>query len=137
MTASALVPSLLIFAMPAAVVAVGVALLRDFAWYAYRRGLHRDGAPSRALAVLAAFGPWFFAFGLALPAALVIIGFIAPNATNLLFALAGIGICLAGSALKFTLVTRAGYNQGFALTHTPVRGSGLAGPAVKPGWSAP
>jgi phenylacetyl-CoA:acceptor oxidoreductase subunit 2 len=37
--------------------------------------------------------------------------------------------------LKFVLVTRAGYNQGFALEHTPVRGSGAAGPGVKPGWA--
>ena len=41
------------------------------------------------------------------------------------------------AALKFILVTRAGFNQGFALNHTPVRGSGIAGPAVKPGWSMP
>jgi phenylacetyl-CoA:acceptor oxidoreductase subunit 2 len=37
--------------------------------------------------------------------------------------------------LKLILVTRAGYNQGFALAHTPIRGSGIAGPAVKPGWT--
>jgi phenylacetyl-CoA:acceptor oxidoreductase subunit 2 len=34
-------------------------------------------------------------------------------------------------------VTRAGFNQGFSLSHTPVRGSGVAGPAVKPGWVLP
>jgi hypothetical protein len=34
-------------------------------------------------------------------------------------------------------VTRAGYNQGFALEHTPVRGSGAAGSGVKPGWAFP
>jgi phenylacetyl-CoA:acceptor oxidoreductase subunit 2 len=37
--------------------------------------------------------------------------------------------------LKYVLVTRAGFNQGFALARTPVRGWGAAGPAVKPGWS--
>ena len=31
-------------------------------------------------------------------------------------------------------VTRAGYNQGYALRHTPTRGEGAIGPAVKPGW---
>ena len=114
-----------------------MAAVRGFAWHAYRHNLHRDGAPSRALAVLAAFRPWFFGLGLVLPAVLVAVGFVAADAASSLFALAGIGICLAGSALKFVLITRAGYNQGFALTHTPVRGSGLAGPAVKPGWSTP
>ena len=48
---------------------------------------------------------------------------------------AGLSIMAAGSGLKFILVTRASFNQGFALTHTPVRGSGHAGGAVKPGWS--
>ena len=43
----------------------------------------------------------------------------------------------AGWAWKFILVTRAGYNQGFALKHTPVRGAGIAGPPVKPGWILP
>ncbi|MGZ8260841.1 MAG: hypothetical protein ACXWUL_09870, partial [Caldimonas sp.] len=37
-------------------------------------------------------------------------------------ALGGVGALLAGSWLKLTLVTRAGFNQGFALTRLPVRG---------------
>jgi phenylacetyl-CoA:acceptor oxidoreductase subunit 2 len=53
----------------------------------------------------------------------------------ILFAIAGVCIAAAGAFLKFILVTRAGFNQGFALVHTPVRGAGIAGPAVKPGWS--
>jgi phenylacetyl-CoA:acceptor oxidoreductase subunit 2 len=84
-----------------------------------------------------AFRPWFFVLGLALPAALIVIGLLAPSAAPALFAFAGLVVAAAGGALKFVLVTRAGYNQGFALAHTPVRGSGSAGPAIKPGWSAP
>jgi phenylacetyl-CoA:acceptor oxidoreductase subunit 2 len=125
-----------------ALVAVGATVLRGWAWHTYRQELEDNGAPRRALAVLAAFGPWFFALGLALPAAFIAAAFVAAlfaaaHAASPLFALAGICICFAGSAMKFILVTRAGYNQGFALTHTPVRGSGFAGPAVKPGWSTP
>ncbi|HXY89769.1 MAG TPA: 4Fe-4S dicluster domain-containing protein [Xanthobacteraceae bacterium] len=137
LAATAFLPSLAPRSAATALIALGAAALRGFAWHAYHHNLHRDGAPSRALAVLAAFRPWFFGLGLVLPAALVAVGFVAAEAANPLFALAGICICLAGSALKFVLITRAGYNQGFALTHTPVRGSGLAGPAVKPGWSTP
>jgi len=37
-------------------------------------------------------------------------------------AIAGLAAALAGAWLKFTLVTRAGFNQGFALAHLPVRG---------------
>jgi phenylacetyl-CoA:acceptor oxidoreductase subunit 2 len=54
-----------------------------------------------------------------------------------LFALVGISVFVTGWLLKFILITRAAYNQGFALNHTPVRGSGLAGPAVQPGWTLP
>jgi len=35
----------------------------------------------------------------------------------------------------FAIVARAGFNQGFALPHTPVRGTGQPGPGVKPGWT--
>jgi phenylacetyl-CoA:acceptor oxidoreductase 26-kDa subunit len=75
-----------------------------------------------------------FLGGLALPLALIAAGLALPTAKPLL-ALAGLAIMAAGAGLKFVLVTRAGFNQGFALVHTPVRGSGQAGPAVKPGWS--
>ena len=52
-------------------------------------------------------------------------------APGVLFSIAGACIAATGAALKFVVVTRAGFNQGFALVHTPVRGSGIAGPAVK------
>jgi Fe-S-cluster-containing dehydrogenase component/DMSO reductase anchor subunit len=119
----------------AALVAILAAVLRAGIWHAYLSALEREGAPTRSITVLDAFRPWFFAFGLALPLALIAAGFAAAAAASLLFALAGAAIFAAGGALKFILVTRAGYNQGFALTHTPVRGSGIAGPAVKPGWT--
>ena len=50
-----------------------------------------------------------------------------PCAGAALFALAGLSVFATGWAIKFILITRAAYNQGFALPHTPVRGSGAAG----------
>jgi phenylacetyl-CoA:acceptor oxidoreductase subunit 2 len=35
---------------------------------------------------------------------------------------------------KFALITRAAYNQGFAILHTPARGAGTPGVGAKPGW---
>jgi phenylacetyl-CoA:acceptor oxidoreductase subunit 2 len=58
-------------------------------------------------------------------------------AALLAFACGGLSAFAAGWALKLILVTRAGYNQGFALNHTPARGSGIAGAMVKPGWALP
>jgi phenylacetyl-CoA:acceptor oxidoreductase subunit 1 len=130
-------PSLLPVAESAAIAAATLAALRAWGWHRYVTALETEGAPRRTLAVLNAFRPWFFVFGLALPVALIVIGLLASTAAAVLFAVAGLAVAAAGGALKFVLVTRAGYNQGFALAHTPVRGSGIAGPAIKPGWSAP
>jgi len=40
----------------------------------------------------------------------------------LVAAVAGLAAASAGGWMKFALVTRAGFNQGFALPHLPVRG---------------
>lgn len=45
-----------------------------------------------------------------------------PTLAATLQALAGVTAALGGAAFKFLLITRAGFNQGFALTHLPVRG---------------
>jgi phenylacetyl-CoA:acceptor oxidoreductase subunit 2 len=99
--------------------------------------LENGGAPTRTLEIFSACRMWFFAGGLVLPLALVAIGLIWPGASAALFALAGVAVFATGWAIKFILITRAAYNQGFALPHTPIRGSGVPGPAVKPGWSSP
>lgn len=118
-----------------AVIAVALAALRGWIWRSYRAALEAEGAPTRTLTVLHDYRLWFFIVGLALPSVLVVAGVAMAIAPAVLFAVAGICIAVSGAALKFILITRAGFNQGFALTHTPVRGSGTAGPPVKPGWS--
>ncbi len=64
--------------------------------------------------------------GSLLPLALVLVVLVTPLPAGLagpLQMLAG-GLAVAGGALfKFLLVTRAGFNQGFALPHLPVRGT--------------
>jgi Fe-S-cluster-containing dehydrogenase component/DMSO reductase anchor subunit len=133
--AAALLLSLWPAATAAAILVLLAAVLRAGVWQAYLAALAREGAPTRSLAVLDSSRPWFFLCGLAAPFGLIAAGFLFAAAAPYLFALAGAASFAAGGALKFILVTRAGFNQGFALTHTPVRGSGIAGPAVKPGWS--
>jgi len=135
--AAALWPALRGAATAAAILALVAAVVRAGVWQAYLAALAREGAPTRSLAALDAFRLWFFAGGLAAPFGLIAAGFLFAAAAPYLFALAGAASIAAGAVLKFILVTRAGFNQGFAMTHTPVRGSGTAGPAVKPGWRAP
>ncbi|NLD68892.1 MAG: dimethyl sulfoxide reductase anchor subunit [Limnobacter sp.] len=115
-----------------AVLLAGLALVRWFAWLAYRRRLAPQADP-RALAALdAASQPllWAGTLGptvLVASAALVAVAFdrtgpISAGAASLL-AVAGLGALASGVLFKFTLLTRAAYNQGFALTRLPVRGA--------------
>lgn len=125
---------------PAIPIATALFLLvagRGLAWTSYSNALRHAGAPIRSIAVLDSNRPWFLAFGLILPLASIALGIFIEPAAPLAFACGGLSAFAAGWTLKFILVTRAGYNQGFALNHTPARGSGIAGAMVKPGWVLP
>jgi phenylacetyl-CoA:acceptor oxidoreductase subunit 2 len=78
-----------------------------------------------ALAALDATGRWLRHAGSALPLvllALVATGSIGGALAAALLVVASLFAAAAGAWLKFTLITRAGFNQGFALAHLPVRG---------------
>jgi phenylacetyl-CoA:acceptor oxidoreductase subunit 2 len=110
-----------------------VLVARTAAWRGYRKRLH---APTRALAALDTGRLAFDRFGSWVAAPLAVIASVlspGPVATWLAAA-AGVLAVAGGWHLKITLITRAAYNQGFALPALPVRGKGPAGPAAKPGW---
>jgi phenylacetyl-CoA:acceptor oxidoreductase 26-kDa subunit len=115
---------------------LGLAVLlvaRTVAWRRYRKRLQ---APARALAALDAGRLAFDRIGNWVAAPLAVIASVltpGPVATWLAAA-AGVLAVAGGWHLKITLVTRAAYNQGFALPALPVRGKGPVGPAAKPGW---
>jgi phenylacetyl-CoA:acceptor oxidoreductase subunit 1 len=134
---AALLPGLSDAAKPFAFALVALAATRSWTWRRYFNALESEGAPTRALEIFMACRGWFFTAGLVLPLVLVAIGLVLTTADKALFALAGLSVFASGWAIKFILITRAAYNQGFALPHTPIRGSGLPGPAVKPGWTLP
>ncbi len=134
LAATAVWPRLAPVADVAAIVAVTTVAFRAWAWRRYTASLRIEGVPTRASTALDRCARWFFGIGLAMPILLVVIGFFAAGVALTLFACAGICIAGSGAALKYVLVTRAGYNQGFALNHTPARGSGVVGPGIKPGW---
>lgn len=99
-------------------------LARAAVWVVYRRRLSTSAAP-RARAALDAAGRWLLLAGTLLP--LLAIALVASDAIGgalaaPLLVLAGLTTAGAGAWLKFTLVTRAAFNQGFALAHLPVRG---------------
>jgi len=112
---------------------IAAAVLRAWGWRAYLGGLRARGAPVKALAVLERCDRTFLLAGSALPAILAAAGLVLGSPWP--GAAAGLAAALAGWWIKYVIVARAAYNQGFALPALPVRGVGVPGPAVQPGWS--
>ena len=117
------------------VLLVALLLGRWLGWRRYVADLTDTGAPVKALDVLNnAAGPINMAGHLA-PVILMILGlFIGP--LGVWFVIVGALLAvLGGWWLKFVVIARAAFNQGFALPLTPVRGAGSPGAGDKPGWN--
>lgn len=113
-------------AIPPVLVLFGVLLLaRMLVWLAYRRRLAAAVAP-KAQAALDRAGRWLQLAGTLAPLVLtaaIMASAAAAAQTPLLAAIAGLIAAAAGAFTKYTIVTRAAFNQGFALAHLPVRGA--------------
>jgi phenylacetyl-CoA:acceptor oxidoreductase subunit 2 len=98
---------------------------RALVWRAYRSRLASVVA-SRATAALRRTGRALELGGTLAPLALIaaiLLGALSPAQISLIAALAGLAALLPGAYMKYALVTRAAFNQGFALAHLPVRGA--------------
>jgi phenylacetyl-CoA:acceptor oxidoreductase subunit 2 len=93
-------------------------VIRGLAWPDYRRRVKVAAAKS----ALDRAGRVLQAIGLLLPLSLLAAIQAGAEAAAFLAALAGLAAAGAGAYFKLVLITRAGYNQGFALAHLPVRG---------------
>ncbi len=111
-------------------------IARVWLWQVYRRSLEGGRAPDQAVAALREINYWFLGFGHVLPVIHVAGGLLLSKQAAVLNAFAGLFALAGGWMLKFTIVTRAAYTQGYALSRSPARlvGSG-GGPGTKPGWS--
>ena len=100
-------------------------LFRVLVWLAYRRRL--AGAIARGAGkALDRAGRVLQIAGTLVPLALIAtigLGIVSGSETAWVAAVAGLVAAAAGAFTKFTLITGAGFNQGFALTHLPVRGA--------------
>ena len=98
-------------------------LARIAVWAVYRRNVDASLAP-RARAALNVASSRLVLFGTIAPLVLlgISLGLPAGAAEAGLIAAAGASAVVAGAFVKFTLVTRASFNQGFALKNIPVRG---------------
>ncbi|MBK9021719.1 MAG: dimethyl sulfoxide reductase anchor subunit [Sulfuritalea sp.] len=110
--------------------------LRAWFWKSFLARLDGDGAPDAALKVLHGMSSRLLLLGHAVPAiaaALALAG--APGRGGWLLA-AGFLTVGGGWFMKYTLVRRAAFTQGLSIAHLPVRGRGVSGPQVKPGWKS-
>ncbi len=112
---------------------LALVVLRALAWIAYRARL-QAGAPEMTNRVLATGHPGILIGGHLMPAGLVIGALLFTEQAAFMAALAGLVAAGVGWAMKFIIVVRASYNQGFAIERVPSRGGiGIAG-GVQPGW---
>jgi len=104
-------------------------------WWAYRSRLSAPrAAPIAAVDALSQAHLPLVLGGHLLPLLLLLVAFAAP-AAGAVGLIAGLAALAGGWYLKATLITRAAYNQGFAITRTPARTPGYGGPGARPGWS--
>ncbi|MBC7917820.1 MAG: dimethyl sulfoxide reductase anchor subunit [Rhodoferax sp.] len=98
-------------------------LARIVIWMFYRGAVNGSLAP-RARTALDQAGRWLLVLGTLAPAILLgaSMSLLSGSLQAVLAAVAGAGAAFAGAYVKYTLVTRASFNQGFALTKLPVRG---------------
>jgi phenylacetyl-CoA:acceptor oxidoreductase subunit 2 len=125
-------------------IALGVLLLgRGIAWRVYRTALQEQGAPEQAFIALDACAGRILILGQWVPLllallALALVGDALPGQVAALAA--GVFAVYGGWLMKFAIVARAAYNQGFALPKLPVRGQRMsAEPSMRnaqPGWRA-
>jgi phenylacetyl-CoA:acceptor oxidoreductase subunit 2 len=97
-------------------------IARAFAWSIYRGGVAKSSVRA-ALAALDRAGKILIQFGTIAPLALLLLGLFAADIGRIAVLLAGVAALATGWQFKFVLITRAAYNQGFALPHLPVRGT--------------
>ncbi len=105
--------------------------LRALAWQAYRGALGAAGAPVGALKALDQGPANLSARVQAVVLGVAVIGLFSPP----VLALAGVLVVVTGWGFKHTLITRAAFNQGYAITRMPARGAGVSAPGIKPGWA--
>jgi len=106
-----------VWAVPAAIIAV---LARAGAWDYYRQRL-KTRAPAPAVAALDRISVPVHLLGHALPAALLVCVLLFPS-THALAAVAGLALAAVGAWIKFAVVTRAAFTQGFSIPFAPIRG---------------
>jgi len=97
-------------------------ILRLLVWVVYWHDA-RGSVASKAAIVLQRSGSILVGVGTVAPLVLLLGASFLPGVARAALVLAGMAALFTGWEFKFALITRAAYNQGFALPHLPVRGT--------------
>ncbi|MFQ5659714.1 MAG: hypothetical protein ACE5GZ_04765 [Gammaproteobacteria bacterium] len=106
---------------------------RVITWQRYYSAL-KENSPVATIEQLRQVNRPYLMFGNLLPVLLLFTPWLLNEFITVPLVVAGLCMLLSGWWVKFIIVARAGYDQGFALPHSPARGAGKPGPGVKPGW---
>ena len=118
-------PGLLLPVAGLALAAVNAAL-----WIAYRRTAVEEGIVPLARRVIGENSLTLHLVGHAVPALMFALALINPALAQIYLGVGGVAAIAGGAFWKFTLIVRAGYQQGFVVPAMPQRGSGTrAAPA--------
>ncbi|MEO7403808.1 MAG: hypothetical protein ABIU95_09090, partial [Burkholderiales bacterium] len=113
-----------------AIVALVLIALNAWLWRAYVSSAKLEGIGPLPRKVLERATVPLHIVGHALPAINLLVVLVAPATAGALLPLAGLAAIAGGAFWKFTVIVRASYQQGFALSKMPKRGSGTrAAPA--------
>lgn len=92
--------------------------VRALIWRRYRAGLEQVGAPPGCQKKFASIDSKFLWMGHLLPAGLLALALLQPGAAMI----AGVLALASGAWMKYILICKASFIQGFSMTHLPVRG---------------
>ena len=101
-----------------------LAIVNGALFHWYRSTARQQGIPPLARRVLDDLAAVVHSVGHALPVLLFFVALVAPITAVTLLPLAGFSVLAGGFWWKFIVVTRASFQQGFALPNAPQRGSG-------------
>ncbi|MFN0304230.1 MAG: 4Fe-4S dicluster domain-containing protein [Burkholderiales bacterium] len=132
-----LVPAMVKASVMIAGTGLVLTILNAALFHRYRSTARQEGIPPLARRALDDLAPVVHSTGHALPALLFFVALVAPIDPATLLPLAGFSVLAGGFWWKFVIVTRASFQQGFALPNAPQRGSGKrAAPARLGGMPA-
>ncbi len=109
-------------------------VVRSVTWLHYYSQLKNGGAPKKAIKALRVADLVVLTIGTVVPVIFAGILLYFGSIYLWLIIVAGVASLLAGWFMKYTIIARAAFNQGFALPKLPVRGIGQVKGSSKPGW---